>query len=411
MSGHVRIEENETGELVYRVTSHRRTITETDIVNFVNLVGLPRTAVHRHGVGRSKLPGIHNKRFAPAPLLISLGNGTRRDLDHGGRGRHHRDGRGSAASTGWSASKRRCRAPRSPATRCGVELEARVDRRTNDAGRRWSRCSTSRQQPARRARRELRGEGRLRPRRSSGTAAMSRTSVEVIKEIGVSGPGVGKQPCRPLADRRDPQTFCSSIRRVMLPTLAPPAKPTTGRSADRSQMRCGFSAVLAGGLGSDNERFNSPGDFRPLAPEVSTRPGQFHYATSAPVFGRNPKLVAAELGHTTSRMVVEVYDSFPDPVNWPGELERARLVRLYGWPDLAPPQHPRVQAGHRHQTPPMQRTDGATESGAPGTTRTCDLQVRNLTLYPTELRARTNGNEALNLAYPVEAGSVAERAV
>ena len=40
MSGHVRIEENESGELVYRVTSHRRTITETDIVNFVNLVGL-----------------------------------------------------------------------------------------------------------------------------------------------------------------------------------------------------------------------------------------------------------------------------------------------------------------------------------------------------------------------------------
>ena len=28
------------------------------------------------------------------------------------------------------------------------------------------------------------------------------------------------------------------------------------------------------------------------------------------------------------------------------------------------------------------------KSGAPGTTRTCDLQVRNLTLYPTELRAR-----------------------
>jgi len=103
------------------------------------------------------------------------------------------------------------------------------------------------------------------------------------------------------------------------------------------------------------------------------------YTTSALVCGRNPKLVAAELGHTTSRMVVEVYDSFLDPANWPDELERARLVRLYGWPDLAPPQHPLVQAAQRQATPPMQHTDGAEKSGAPGTTRTCDLQVRKPT--------------------------------
>ena len=74
MSGHVRIEEKESGELVYRVTSHRRTITETDIVNFVNLVGLHEPPfIDMEWV--EKMPGIHNKRFAPAPLLISLGMG------------------------------------------------------------------------------------------------------------------------------------------------------------------------------------------------------------------------------------------------------------------------------------------------------------------------------------------------
>ena len=74
MSGHVRIEENESGELVYRVASHRRTITETDIVNFVNLVGLHEPPfIDMEWV--EQMPGIHNRRFAPAPLLISLGMG------------------------------------------------------------------------------------------------------------------------------------------------------------------------------------------------------------------------------------------------------------------------------------------------------------------------------------------------
>ena len=63
------------------------------------------------------------------------------------------------------------------------------------------------------------------------------------------------------------------------------------------------------------------------------------------------------------------------------------------------------------KTPPSETPDGAPVSGAPGTTRTCGLQVRNLALYPTELRARGNGNGARNLAHPAEPGSVAERAV
>ena len=128
MSGHVRIEENETGKLVYRVTSHRRTITETDIVNFVNLVGLHEPPfIDMEWV--EKMPGIHNKRFAPAPLLISLGMGlvatsimevveaiTARE----GLGRFH----------GMVGVEAAVKSPAFPGDTLSVELEARVDRRT-----------------------------------------------------------------------------------------------------------------------------------------------------------------------------------------------------------------------------------------------------------------------------------------
>jgi len=111
------------------------------------------------------------------------------------------------------------------------------------------------------------------------------------------------------------------------------------------------------------------------------------YITSALVCGRNPKLVAGELGHTTSRMVVEVYDSFLDPMNWPDPLERRRLARFYGWPEVAPLQHPAVRRAPKRKGPTREPRVGPGRTGAPGMTRTCDLQVRNLTLYPTELRA------------------------
>ncbi|UCE87108.1 MAG: MaoC family dehydratase [Deltaproteobacteria bacterium] len=64
----------ENGRRIYCLTSHRRTLTETDIVNFVNLVGLHEPPfIDMESVKR--LPGTHNRRFAPAPLLISLGMG------------------------------------------------------------------------------------------------------------------------------------------------------------------------------------------------------------------------------------------------------------------------------------------------------------------------------------------------
>jgi hypothetical protein len=51
------------------------------------------------------------------------------------------------------------------------------------------------------------------------------------------------------------------------------------------------------------------------------------YITSALVCDRNPKLIAAELGHASSHMVVNNYGSFLDPENWPDGAETRRLRR------------------------------------------------------------------------------------
>ena len=46
------------------------------------------------------------------------------------------------------------------------------------------------------------------------------------------------------------------------------------------------------------------------------------YISSALFCGGDPKLAASEVGHTTARRVLETYDSFIDPANWPGEEKR-----------------------------------------------------------------------------------------
>ena len=55
------------------------------------------------------------------------------------------------------------------------------------------------------------------------------------------------------------------------------------------------------------------------------------FVTSALICGRNPKFISAEVGHTTTRMIMDVYDSFVDPGRWPGGEERAALAEIYGW--------------------------------------------------------------------------------
>jgi acyl dehydratase len=129
MSQNVRIEESETGEPVYRLTSHRRTLTETDIVNFVNLVGLHEPPfIDMEWVER--MPGIHNKRFAPAPLLISLGMGlVSTSVTEVVQAITEREGLG--AFHGMVGVEAAVKSPAFPGDTLWVELEAGVDRKTS----------------------------------------------------------------------------------------------------------------------------------------------------------------------------------------------------------------------------------------------------------------------------------------
>ena len=117
------------------------------------------------------------------------------------------------------------------------------------------------------------------------------------------------------------------------------------------------------------------------------------YITSALVCGRNPKLVAAELGHATSHMVVSNYDSFLDPRAWPDAEEIEQLRAIYGWSAVedrsfvAPLGHPLgVSDGDAEEASP-QDSGTPRSSGTPGGIRTPDPQVRSLVLYPAELPA------------------------
>lgn len=60
---------------VVRLVSHRRTITETDIVSFVNLVGLHEPPFIDMQYIAQHMEASHQRRFAPAPMIISVGMG------------------------------------------------------------------------------------------------------------------------------------------------------------------------------------------------------------------------------------------------------------------------------------------------------------------------------------------------
>lgn len=129
MPRHLRIEEAEAGRVVVRLTSHRRTLTETDIVNFVNLVGLHEPPfIDMEYVAR--LPGRHSQRFAPAPLLISLGMGlVATSATDVVAALSEREKLGSFH--GMVGVEARVLAPAFPGDTLWVELEAGIDRKTS----------------------------------------------------------------------------------------------------------------------------------------------------------------------------------------------------------------------------------------------------------------------------------------
>jgi len=129
MAGHVRIEVGENDESVYRLASHRRTITETDIVSFVNLIGLHEPPFIDMEWVAEKMPGEHNRRFAPAPFLISLGMGlVATSIMEVVDAISEKENLGPFH--GMVGIEARVENPAFPGDTLRVDLEARVDRKT-----------------------------------------------------------------------------------------------------------------------------------------------------------------------------------------------------------------------------------------------------------------------------------------
>lgn len=59
----------------YQFNTHARTITETDIVNFVNLISLHEPFFIDMEYINKNMQGPNKQRFAPGVMLISLGQG------------------------------------------------------------------------------------------------------------------------------------------------------------------------------------------------------------------------------------------------------------------------------------------------------------------------------------------------
>ena len=51
----------------------------------------------------------------------------------------------------------------------------------------------------------------------------------------------------------------------------------------------------------------------------------------------NPATASPSESHATTRMIVDVYDSFLGPDAWPDEEEIVKLRALYGWSEIRGP--------------------------------------------------------------------------
>ena len=112
------------------------------------------------------------------------------------------------------------------------------------------------------------------------------------------------------------------------------------------------------------------------------------WITSALICGLNPKQVAAHVGHTTTRMVNDVYDSYIDPTSWPEEEERKRLATIFGFDA----EGVWARSGHARARKPDSALEtkkprraklptGRGKFGARDRVRTGDIHVGNVVLY------------------------------
>jgi len=153
-----------------------------------------------------------------------------------------------------------------------------------------------------------------------------------------------------------------------------------------------FCSETGGPLDQDNfER--SWRRVRRRAQKLGVRPLRLHctrhtWASLALAAGKSVRWVADQLGHADPALTLRVYARvIPDQEN---DLS---FLDFSAHDDPRRPQAaPADDSNGRNKSAPERNRSGALEiRGAPSMTRTCDLQVRNLTLYPTELWARGAG--------------------
>jgi len=108
----------------------RRTVTETDIVTFVNVVGLHEPPFIDIEYIQSSMPESHQKRFAPAPFLISVGMGLMAPHIMGVLDQISEKYK-LGLFMGMVGIEGRVKAPGYPGDTLQVELEARVKRKTS----------------------------------------------------------------------------------------------------------------------------------------------------------------------------------------------------------------------------------------------------------------------------------------
>ena len=131
MTQHNAVETSESTKNIYRFKSARRTITETDIVNFINLVGLHEPIFDDMEFIKTFMPESHRKRFAPAPFLISLAIGLFAPIAMESMQKFIEGEKLKVGLIGGMAGiEARVKAPAYPGDTLMVEVEASFDRKT-----------------------------------------------------------------------------------------------------------------------------------------------------------------------------------------------------------------------------------------------------------------------------------------
>jgi integrase len=74
------------------------------------------------------------------------------------------------------------------------------------------------------------------------------------------------------------------------------------------------------------------------------------FITSALICRRNPKQISEAVGHRTTRMVTDVYDSFLGEDAWADDAELVRLQGIYGWTVKGAPVVPSGALANRGET-------------------------------------------------------------